>query len=57
MVLLTIKLEEDDALEFSDCGAVPDVGGGFGAAMIIGGMGMGMDPPRPETRSLAIMCP
>lgn len=48
-VILTCKLTGDDALEFADSGAVPDVGGGFGGVMIMGAMGgMGMEPPRPD---------
>lgn len=45
-VILTCKLTGDDALEFADSGAVPDIGGGFGGAVLIGAMGMEM--PRPE---------
>ena len=48
MVVLTIKLTDEVALEFADSGAVPDYGGGFGAVMMIGGLGGGMEPPRPE---------
>jgi len=54
MTLLTMKLEADDALEFADAGAVPDVGGGFGAMMIMGGMG-GMEPPRPELETYLVL--
>ena len=54
MVLLTIKLDDEVALEFSDCGAVPDVGGGLGGIMMIGGMGMGMEPPRPELETYVV---
>lgn len=52
MVLLTIKLDNDIALEFSDCGAVPDVGGGLGGIMMLGGMGMA--PPRPELETYVV---
>lgn len=54
MVLLTIKLDQDVALEFSDCGAVPGVGGGFGGIMMLGGMGMGREPVRPELETYVV---
>ena len=53
MVLLTIKLDSEVALEFSDCGAVPDVGGGFGGIMRLGGMGI--EPPRPELETYVVV--
>jgi len=47
--ILTCKLTGDAALEFADSGAVPDVGGGLGGMLVMGGLGgMGMEPPRPE---------
>jgi len=48
VVILSMQLEGDDALEFSDCGAVPDAGGGFGQVLMLGGLGGMMEPPRPE---------
>jgi hypothetical protein len=54
MVLLTIKLDNEVALEFSDCGAIPDVGGGLGGIMMFGGMGGGMAPPRPELETYVV---
>jgi hypothetical protein len=54
MVLLTLKLDNEAALEFSDCGAVPDVGGGFGGIVMMGGMGLGMEPPRPELETYVV---
>ena len=49
-IILSMQFEGDDALEFSDSGAVPDAGGGFGGGMImVRAMGgMGMEPPRPD---------
>ena len=54
MVLLTLKLDNEAALEFSDCGAVPDVNGGLGGIVMIGGMGMGMETPRPELETYVV---
>lgn len=50
MVILTTKLDADNALEFSDAGAVPGVGGGFGGVMMFGGLGRG-EPERPEVET------
>jgi hypothetical protein len=47
--ILTCKLTGDAALEFADSGAIPDVGGGFGGMIVMGGMGaLGGEPPRPD---------
>lgn len=54
MALLTIKIDGDDALEFSDCGAVPDVSGGLGGVMMLGGLGGAMEPPRPELETYLV---
>jgi hypothetical protein len=55
MVLLTIKLENEAALEFADAGAVPDAGGGFGGVMMLGGLGgLGGEPPRPELQTYMV---
>ncbi|CAN0500647.1 unnamed protein product, partial [Discosporangium mesarthrocarpum] len=49
VAICSMVIDGDDALEFSDSGAVPSGGGGFGGIIMMGGMGgMGMDPPRPE---------
>jgi len=53
MALLTIKLHNEYALDFSDSGAVPDSGGGFGGVMLFGGMG-GVEPPRPEVQTYVV---
>lgn len=53
MTLLTIKLDQEDALEFADSGAAPGVGGGFGAVMLFGGLG-GMEPPRPDLETYMV---
>ena len=53
MILLTIALTDKVALEFSDCGAVPDIGGGFGGMMVLGGMGI--EPPRPELETYVVV--
>lgn len=44
--ILTCKLTGGTALEFADSGAIPDVGGGFGGMIMMGGLGM--EPPRPD---------
>lgn len=53
MTLLTIKLDNEDALEFADSGAAPGIGGGFGGMIMFGGMG-GMEPPRPELETYIV---
>jgi hypothetical protein len=53
MTLLTIKLEDEVALEFADSGAAPDVGGAFSSMMIMGGIA-GMEPPRPELETYLV---
>ena len=53
MTLLTIKLEDEVALEFAASGAAPDVGGAFSSMMIMGGIA-GMEPPRPELETYLV---
>ena len=49
VVILSLQIEGDDALELSDSGALPDVAGGMGGGiMMFGGLGGMAEPPRPD---------
>ena len=48
VAILTLHLEDDEAVDFADTGAVPASESGFGVAQIVGGLPGGMELPRPD---------
>ncbi|MEC7584913.1 MAG: hypothetical protein VYE77_11395 [Planctomycetota bacterium] len=48
VVILTLHLEDDEAVDFADTGAVPAAESGFGVAQLVGGLPGAIELPRPE---------